>query len=150
MPRPETDGWASGSCYGAFFLDCTCPDRLRQTLERRGIDMGEPSAAAAGFAAQGVLSPERPLSIALIRPASMLPGTAQNAVLEVAPIGLAYLAAGLGQAGHRVRVIDAFGEAVGQLNIHEDGYTTNGLTADGIVARIPRDVDLIGVTCMFS
>jgi len=112
--------------------------------------MSEPSAAAAGFAAQGVLQPVRPLSIALIRPASILPGTAQNAVLEVAPIGLAYLAAGLGQAGHRVRVIDAFGEAVGQLTIHADGYTMNGLTADGIVARIPRDVELIGVTCMFS
>jgi radical SAM superfamily enzyme YgiQ (UPF0313 family) len=111
--------------------------------------MSEPSAVAAGFA-QGVLSPVRPFSIALVRPASMLPGTAQNAVVEVAPIGLAYLAAGLRQAGHRVRVIDAFGEAVGRLTVHADGYTTNGLTADGIVARIPRDVDLIGVTCMFS
>jgi radical SAM superfamily enzyme YgiQ (UPF0313 family) len=112
--------------------------------------MYEPSAVDVGFAAQGVISPSRPLSIALIRPASLIPGTAQNAVVEVAPIGLAYLAAGLRQAGHRVRVVDAFGESVGQLTVHADGYTTNGLTADGVVARIPRDVDLIGVTCMFS
>jgi anaerobic magnesium-protoporphyrin IX monomethyl ester cyclase len=112
--------------------------------------MSEPSTAAEGFASRGLPSAARPLSVALVRPPSMLPGTAQNAVLEIAPIGLAYLAAALGQAGHRVRVVDAFGEAVRQLTVHADGYTTNGLTADEIVARIPRDVDLIGVTCMFS
>src|SRR5512142_1734225 len=91
----------------------------------------------------------RPLSIALIRPPAMLPRGTQNAVTEIPPIGLAYLAAALREAGHRVRIIDAFGEAPGQL-VEYDGYTTNGLTADEIAARIPRDVALIGVTCMFS
>lgn len=97
-----------------------------------------------------MLSPARPLSIALVRPPSMLPGSAHNAIQEVPPIGLAYLAAVLGQAGHRVRIVDAFGEAVGRLTPHPGGYGIVGLTADEIVARIPPDVDLIGVTCMFS
>src|SRR5262245_1528267 len=112
--------------------------------------MDEASAAAAGSEKRVLLEPGRSLSIVLVRPPAMLPATAQNAVQEIAPIGLGYLAAALGQAGHRVRVIDAFGEAVGQLTAHADGYTTNGLTAHEIVARIPRDADLIGVTCMFS
>jgi anaerobic magnesium-protoporphyrin IX monomethyl ester cyclase len=112
--------------------------------------MEKPAAMAAELAKRAMLAPSRSLSIVLVRPASMLPGKAQNAVLEIAPIGLAYLAASLEEAGHRVRIIDAFGEAVGQLTAQEDGYVTNGLTAEEIVARIPRDVDLIGVTCMFS
>ena len=93
----------------------------------------------------------RSLSIALIRPASVLPFTAQNvSVLDAPPIGLAYLAACLKKAGHRVRIIDAFGEAPGQLIHDEEGYAVNGLVAEQVVEQIPPDVDCIGVTCMFS
>src|SRR5438309_549153 len=92
----------------------------------------------------------RPLSIALVRPPAMLPADAHNAVREIPPIGLAYLAAALGRAGHRARIVDAFGEAPDRVVQHDDGYRTNGLTIAEIVARIPRDADLIGVTCMFS
>jgi radical SAM superfamily enzyme YgiQ (UPF0313 family) len=96
------------------------------------------------------LDARRSLSIVLIRPPSLLPFTAQNAVVEIPPIGLAYLAACLERAGHRVRIIDAFGESPDQLTRHAGEYTTNGLTAEAIVKRIPDDVDLVGVTCMFS
>jgi len=96
------------------------------------------------------LQARRSLSIVLVRPPGVLPFTAQNAVLEIPPIGLAYLAACLAKAGHRVRIIDAFGERPSQLINDADGYTINGLTAEEIVERIPRDVDLVGVTCMFS
>jgi radical SAM superfamily enzyme YgiQ (UPF0313 family) len=112
--------------------------------------MSEPAVAADACETPVLLEPARSLSIVLVRPPSMLPEGAQNAVLEIPPIGLAYLDADLGLAGHRVRVIDAFGEAPGRLTAQADAYTTNGLTADEIVARIPRDADLIGVTCMFS
>lgn len=116
--------------------------------------IGESALTRGATGTEGVrnlLAPCRPLSIALVRPPSLLPFSAQNsAVAEIAPIGLAYLCACLKQAGHRVRIIDAFGEAPAQLFRHADGYTTNGLTADEIVTRIPDDVDLIGVTCMFS
>ena len=96
------------------------------------------------------LQARRPLSIVLVRSATVMPATAADALYELPPIGLAYLAAFLKKAGHRVRIIDAFGEHPGRLNHQADGYTTKGLTAEGIIARIPRDVDLIGVSCMFS
>ncbi|MEE8607363.1 MAG: cobalamin-dependent protein [Nitrospiraceae bacterium] len=96
------------------------------------------------------LEADSSLTVALIRPPSVLPFTAQNAVLEVPPIGLAYLAACLKGAGHRVNIIDAFGEAPNLITPHDEGYNTNGLDAAQIVERIPSDVDLIGITCMFS
>ena len=99
---------------------------------------------------QPLLETPGSLLIALIRPPSVLPFTAQNAVLEIPPIGLAYLGSSLKRAGHRIRIIDSFGEAPGQLINDDDGYTINGLSADEIVERIPADVQLIGVTCMFS
>lgn len=93
----------------------------------------------------------RPLSIALIRPASLLPLSAHNVwVLDAPPIGLAYLSAALKRAGHRVRIIDAFGEAPDAITRDPDGYAINGLVAAQVVERIPADVDLIGVGCMFS
>jgi len=93
----------------------------------------------------------RPLSIVLVRPASLLPLSAHNIwVLDAPPIGLAYLAASLKKAGHRVRIVDAFGEAPDKVTRDADGYGINGLVAEQVVDRIPADVDLIGVTCMFS
>lgn len=98
-----------------------------------------------------VVEAARPLSIALIRPASLLPLSAHNVwVLDAPPIGLAYLSAALKRAGHRVRIIDAFGEAPDAITRDPDGYAINGLVAAQVVERIPADVDLIGVGCMFS
>jgi anaerobic magnesium-protoporphyrin IX monomethyl ester cyclase len=96
------------------------------------------------------LQAQRPLSIVLVRAATVLPADAGNTLYELPPLGLAYVAAALKQAGHRVRVIDAFGEQPGRLNHEADGFATKGLSAADIIARIPRDVDLIGVSCMFS
>jgi anaerobic magnesium-protoporphyrin IX monomethyl ester cyclase len=96
------------------------------------------------------LQARRPLSIVLVRSASLFPSTAANASYDLPPTGLAYLAASLKKAGHRVRIIDAFGEQPGRLISHADGFTTKGLTAEEVAGRIPHDVDLIGVTCMFS
>lgn len=106
--------------------------------------------AAADRAGTGVAA-ARPLSIALVRPASLLPLSAHNVwVLDAPPIGLAYLSAALKRAGHRVRIIDAFGEAPDAITRDPDGYAINGLVAEQVIERIPADVDLIGVGCMFS
>lgn len=102
------------------------------------------------LATETKLQAQRSLTIVLVRPASVMPLTALNGGIEIPPIGLAYLAAALAKAGHRVRVIDSFGEEPSQLISHADGYKTQGLTAEQVVERIPRDVDLVGVTCMFS
>ncbi|MBI3299553.1 MAG: B12-binding domain-containing radical SAM protein [Elusimicrobia bacterium] len=68
------------------------------------------------------------------------------------PIGLAYIAGALKQAGLSYKVIDAVGEGM-------DGITTyatrqdmkmQGLSYEEIVARIPPETDIIGLSCMFS
>lgn len=67
------------------------------------------------------------------------------------PLGLAYLASTLRRAGHRVSVIDAVGEAPFQVMEQFDGrMLATGLLIPEIVERLPRETDLIGVTCMFS
>ncbi len=68
------------------------------------------------------------------------------------PIGLAYLAAALLEAGHQVEAIDAVGEALGRycrLPGWPDGLI-HGLTAAEIVCRIPAESLLIGVSVMFT
>lgn len=110
-----------------------------------------PVFTARGVGAHSTMAALRPLSIVLIRPASLLPLSAHNVwVLDAPPIGLAYLAACLKAAGHQVRIIDAFGEAPAQVTRDPEGYGISGLVAEQVVGRIPDDVDLIGVGCMFS
>src|SRR5262245_16434389 len=82
---------------------------------------------------QAPLAACRSLSIVLIRTAPAAPTTALNGLIEVPPIGLAYLAASLKRAGHRVRIVDAFGEQPSQLVEHPDGFVTQGLTPEQIV-----------------
>ena len=70
----------------------------------------------------------------------------------ILPIGLAYIAAALREAGHNVKVIDAPGAAldrmlgvyspVGILNL-------NGLTPREIVEQMSPDTEFLGITHMF-
>src|SRR5688572_29241190 len=93
----------------------------------------------------------RPAKVVLVRSPTVTNVTAlgQDAV---PPIGLAYLAAALQAAGHRVSTVDAVG-----LALHQFGRVSwapralvHGLRCDEIVAHIDADVDIIGVSCMFS
>ncbi len=69
----------------------------------------------------------------------------------VPPLGVAYLAAMLKAHGHTVTTVDAFGEAIDRFTrIDGTPLLINGLTAADIAARIPGDVDIIGVSCMYS
>jgi anaerobic magnesium-protoporphyrin IX monomethyl ester cyclase len=99
---------------------------------------------------EGAPKPRHSLRIALIRPAAVNSTSAINAVTHNPPLALAYLASSLRRSGHAVAMIDAFGEAPDQVDVHPDGYQTRGLRADQVSARVPADVDLIGFTCMFS
>lgn len=86
--------------------------------------------------------------VTLIRPAMVSSvGTWSNPVTP--PIGLAYLAAMLEEAGVIVQAIDAIAEKVDQL-IEDDGYVFQGLTIDETIARIHPSTDLIGVSVMFT
>jgi anaerobic magnesium-protoporphyrin IX monomethyl ester cyclase len=73
-----------------------------------------------------------------------------STVLEP-PLGLAYVAAALAHAGHRVTLIDATGEALDQRQpAAHPGLVAHGLSIPEILDRIPDDADAIGVSVMFS
>lgn len=93
-----------------------------------------------------------PRTICLIKPPTLTAPRSLSYFGSVPSLGLAYVAAALRASGHRVTVIDAPGEAwrstwtfptaVGPLVAH-------GLRPAEIVARLPPDVDVVGVTHMF-
>ncbi|MCP5195855.1 MAG: cobalamin B12-binding domain-containing protein [Gammaproteobacteria bacterium] len=68
------------------------------------------------------------------------------------PIGLAYLAGYLRKSGIEVVVVDAYGEAIEAVSeVH--GFVRvmrQGLTDQQVIARIPCDVDCIGISAMYS
>ena len=68
------------------------------------------------------------------------------------PLGLAYIAAAVRDAGFEYRVIDATGAALDAVSPYPDrpDFMVQGLTFDEIVGRIHPDSRVIGMTCMFS
>ena len=91
------------------------------------------------------------MKVCLIRPPTI---TTAEAVGEDAapPLGVAYLAGSLLAAGHDVTIIDALGEALSRYD-RIDYLPTglrHGLADDEILSRIPQDVEVIGISIMFS
>ena len=68
------------------------------------------------------------------------------------PLGLAYIAAAVREAGFPYRVIDGTGEALDAVSPYPDrsDFMVQGLTFEQIVERIPPASDVIGISCMFS
>ena len=68
------------------------------------------------------------------------------------PLGLAYVAAALREAGFAYQVIDATGAALDAVSPYPDrsDFMMQGLTLDETVRRIPANAEVIGVSCMFS
>ncbi len=67
------------------------------------------------------------------------------------PIGPAYLAASLREAGHTVRIVDGIGENPFQItSLFDDSVMAIGLRSEEIVERIQPDTTIVGVSCMFS
>ena len=91
------------------------------------------------------------MHVTLIRPPKITTDFSPHTQSGVPPLALACLAAVLEEVGHTVDVIDAYGEAPNRaLDIPGTNLTTVGLTADELAALVPRDTDVIGLTCMFS
>lgn len=68
------------------------------------------------------------------------------------PLGLAYVAGTLREAGFEYRVVDATGEALDAVSPYPDreDFMVQGLAPDELVARVPADSEVVGISCMFS
>lgn len=67
------------------------------------------------------------------------------------PIGIAYIAASLRQAGHHVTVVDAIGEGIDNIYPYRDkGLFVNGLSKEDLINRIPQESAYIFVSLPFS
>ena len=89
------------------------------------------------------------LKVCLIRPPTLMSGSSATDTLPP-PLNLAYLAGALRKAGHEPFIVDAVGESPSNFVPLGNSRSLRGLSFDQIVARIPEDTALIGVTCMFS
>jgi radical SAM superfamily enzyme YgiQ (UPF0313 family) len=65
------------------------------------------------------------------------------------PIGLAYIAAALREAGHEVTVVDGPGSAPRNF-FQFKGVRVRGLIKEDIVERIPKNSEVIALGCMFT
>lgn len=68
------------------------------------------------------------------------------------PLGAAYIAGVLKQAGIPYRVIDAVGEGIDNISSYpaRPDMKMQGLSYEQIVERIPAGADIIGFSCIFS
>ncbi len=93
-----------------------------------------------------------PINVVLIRPPIVQLPMSLSCYGATMPIGLAYIAAALESAGHRVTAIDAPGEdlkATERFDSPVGRLERLGLTAEQIVARVPSGTKVIGITNMF-
>jgi radical SAM superfamily enzyme YgiQ (UPF0313 family) len=88
-------------------------------------------------------------SIVLLRPPMVVPKWA-HAESKCPPLGLAYVAAAVRNAGYAVRCVDALGEAPFQCIVLENpNFLTYGLSTPEIVERVGK-CDILCVSLMFS
>jgi anaerobic magnesium-protoporphyrin IX monomethyl ester cyclase len=89
------------------------------------------------------------MRIQLIHPPLYLNVRAMTALRPSLPLGLAYVAASLRRAGHEISLLDAVGEAPGQITL--DGELQRlGLTPEEIVERLDPEAEAFGLTNMWS
>ena len=88
--------------------------------------------------------------VALIRPPIVSSINSFSAPVTP-PLALAYLESCLENNGFKVSLVDAVGEAINKVSIIEDPKCRiRGLNINESIERIPRDVELIGISCMFT
>lgn len=89
------------------------------------------------------------MKVVLINPPQVFSKT-QLAAGVIPPLGLMYLAASLKQAGHEPLIIDSIVEDVTNVYEVSEDVSCRGLSFKDIIARIPDNVGLIGVSNLFS
>ena len=87
--------------------------------------------------------------IVLLRPPMIVPRWAHVSPI-CPPLGLAYVAASIQQAGYNVRCVDGIGEAPFQRLVQENpNFLSYGLSTAQIVERV-GECDVLGISSMFS
>jgi radical SAM superfamily enzyme YgiQ (UPF0313 family) len=117
--------------------------------EIHGVRFGRPRGRALEPPAAGSVPPA---AVTLIRPPILQIPVSFSSYGAIPPIGLAYVAAALRDAGHRVTFIDGAGDALDRFrNLRGPTGTLllNGLTAHEIVERVPTSAEIVGITHMF-
>lgn len=87
--------------------------------------------------------------ISLIRPPILVPAS-HPIVQFTPPLGIAYLAGSLRAVGFRVNVVDGLGEALDERHPADNDCYLYGLHPDALVARIPEQAKIIGISAAFS
>lgn len=90
--------------------------------------------------------------VTLVQPPQLISPTNYISTIAIPPLGLAYLAASVVDAGHEVATVDAIGDGLEDIWEFEDGHGVwlRGQRFDTILDRIPASSDVIGIGCMFS
>ena len=89
-------------------------------------------------------------SIQLVRPFSVLSKTTYSAAI-LPPLGLAYLASVVRNAGYDVKILDAQGEDIFNIRRSDNGlYNLQGSGTEEMVDMVDPDAGIIGVSLMFS
>jgi anaerobic magnesium-protoporphyrin IX monomethyl ester cyclase len=91
------------------------------------------------------------VKLTLIQPPGLV-AVGNYSTMTQPPLGLAYLAAYARRSGHEVSVVDAVGAAPGLLRPWpgHPKRMLQGLDIPEVLARVPADVEVLGVTCMFT
>ena len=89
------------------------------------------------------------MKVCLIEPSKFVSLTNFVSTISMPPLGLAYIAASIREAGHEVCVVDGPGSAPRTFFDFND-IRIRGLTNEQIVEKIPLDVQVVGVGCMFT
>ena len=91
------------------------------------------------------------MKVTLIQPPAIMAVDNYSTITQP-PLGIAYLAAYARQHGHEITVVDAVGADVTRLRPwpKREKRLFQGLSFDEIIARVPADSEVIGVSCMFT
>jgi anaerobic magnesium-protoporphyrin IX monomethyl ester cyclase len=119
---------------------------MHADIARRAAEIG-----AVSKPAPGVGKAPGEVRVALVR--GPIVSTLRAFNNEATPcIGFAYIAAYARKRGYSCEIVDAIGEGLSQFwpLPQFPGYHCQGLTFERILARIPRDVEVIGFSGMFS
>ncbi|MCL0045329.1 B12-binding domain-containing radical SAM protein [Nitrospinaceae bacterium] len=90
------------------------------------------------------------MKVCLVEPPKFVSLTNFLSTVSMPPIGLAYIAAAIREKGHEICVVDAPGSAPRNYYLVKDNLRVRGLTQKEIIERIPSDVQVIGLGCMFT